>query len=137
MQYSRRAALAYYSAGAGGIPGNSDAGAMQTWVLWNLLGLYPMTGQNVFLIGSPFFRDLTLALGDGGEKEQKTLRITSTGGDRVAAPYVQSLKVNGCAWTQSWVTWEDVFADGGTMEFVLGSNRTQWATGPLPPSPAS
>jgi hypothetical protein len=36
--------------------------------------------------------------------------------------YVQSLKVNGKACTQSWLTWNDVFANGGTMEFVLGGD---------------
>jgi len=39
VKYSRHAALAYYNAGTGGIPGNSDAGAMQTWILWNMIGL--------------------------------------------------------------------------------------------------
>ncbi|KYG49118.1 glycoside hydrolase family 92 protein [Acidomyces richmondensis BFW] len=33
VKYSRRAALAFYGAGTDGIPGNSDAGAMQTWIL--------------------------------------------------------------------------------------------------------
>lgn len=132
VKYSRHAALAYYNAGTGGIPGNSDAGAMQTWALWNMIGLYPMTGQDYFLIGSPFFSDLSIQLGNN-----KTLRITSTGGDRYEAPYVQSLKVNGNQWQKSWVTWNDIFANGGQLDFVLGSNQTIWASGPSPPSPAS
>lgn len=132
VKYSRHAALAYYSASTGGIPGNSDAGAMQTWILWNMIGLYPMTGQTTFLIGSPFFEELTIDLGDG-----KTLCVTSCGGDRYTAPYVQSLKVNGKTWDKAWVSWEDVFENGGTMKFVLGKEQVLWATGELPPSPAS
>jgi putative alpha-1,2-mannosidase len=50
---------------------------------------------------------------------------------------VQSLKVNGKEWTQSWLTWADVFASGGPMEFVLGSEPVNWATGSLPPSLAT
>jgi putative alpha-1,2-mannosidase len=128
---SRTAAKAYYQATPGGLPGNSDAGAMESWVLWVMLGLYPMTGQTTFLIGSPWFSDLTIALGDG-----KSLKITTTGGSDTSF-YVQSLKVNGKPWTQSWVTWADVFQRGGTMDFVLGPNPANWTTGPPPPSPAS
>jgi putative alpha-1,2-mannosidase len=91
-----------------------------------------MTGQTTFLVLSPWFPRLTINLGNG-----KSLRITTTGGDKDTAFYVQSLKVNGKAWTKSWVAWEDVFAKGGSMEFELGAAPVNWATGELPPSPAS
>ncbi|EMR67280.1 putative glycosyl hydrolase protein [Eutypa lata UCREL1] len=106
---------------------------MESWILWNMIGLYPMTGQPVFLVGSPWFADLTIDLGDG-----KKLEITSTGGDSSDEAYqVQSLKVNGEDWDKAWVSWDDVFANGGTMEFVLGTDAADWATGPAPPSPAT
>ena len=97
-----------------------------------MIGLYPMTGQTTFLVGSPFFEHLVIDLGS-----DKKLTITSTGGNRYTAPYVQSLKVNGKSWKQAWVTWDEIFANGGTLDFVLGTNQTLWATGALPPSPAS
>lgn len=99
-----------------------------------MIGLYPVTGQTTFLIHSPWFESMTIDLGEG-----KNLKITSTGGDGNGDTnyYVQSLKVNGKRWKKSWLTWDDVFAHGGTMEFVLGAEAKQWATGALPPSPAS
>ncbi|KAF9629758.1 hypothetical protein BFW01_g10961 [Lasiodiplodia theobromae] len=125
-----------YNAGRGGIPGNSDAGAMQSWILWNMIGLYPVTGQTTFLVGSPWVEQLTISLGDG-----KSLNITSNVDAATqrgqGAYYVQSLTVNGEAWDKSWVTWEDVFAEGGEMAFVLGTTPQNWATGDAPPSPAS
>jgi predicted alpha-1,2-mannosidase len=132
VKYSRHAALSYYSASTGGIPGNSDAGAMQTWILWNMIGLYPMTGKTNFLIGSPWFEYLKIDLGPN-----KSLTVTSSGGNPYNAYYVQNLKVNGAVWDKSWVTWEDVFANGGTMDFFLGEEAVLWANGTLPPSPAS
>ncbi|KAK5136210.1 hypothetical protein LTR08_003817 [Meristemomyces frigidus] len=132
VKHSRSAAKAYYNAGNSGLPGNSDAGAMQTWLLWNMIGLYPMTGQDFFLIGSPWFERLEIQLGTN-----KSLIVTSTGGDADTAYYVQSLTVNGKPWDRAWVTWEEVFADGGRMDFVLGSEPMRWANGTLPPSPAS
>ncbi|KAE8442713.1 hypothetical protein EG329_002904 [Mollisiaceae sp. DMI_Dod_QoI] len=131
---SRKVAKGDYNTGVNGLPGNSDAGAMQTWLLWNMIGLYPVTGQTTFLIHSPWFESMTIDLSNG-----KNLQITSTGGDGNGDTdfYVQSLKVNGKQWTQNWLTWDDVFANGGTMEFVLGPNPVQWATDPVPPSPAT
>lgn len=133
VKRSRFVAKSYYGTSASGLPGNSDAGAMQTWLLWNMIGLYPMTGQPIFLIGSPWFPQMTISLGTG-----KQLNISSTGGDGGnSAIYVQSLKVNGQAWDKSWVSWSDIFENGGVMEFKLGSEPIDWATGELPPSPAS
>jgi predicted alpha-1,2-mannosidase len=128
---SRHVATTEYNSGPGGLPGASDAGAMQSWILWNMIGLYPMTGQTTFLIGSPWFKDMTIQLGGG-----KTVKMTATGGSNTSF-YVQSLKVNGQAWDQNWLSWGDLFANGGTMDFVLGPNATKWDTGSLPPSPAS
>lgn len=134
VKQSRTVAKDNYSTGPAGLPGNSDAGAMQTWLLWNMIGLYPVTGQTTFLIHSPWFESLTIDLGD-----DKTLNVTSTGGDGNGDSnyYVQSLKVNGKKWTKNWLTWDDVFARGGTLEFELGANAVNWSTGALPPSPAS
>ena len=97
-----------------------------------MIGLWPMTGQTTFLILSPWFPELSINLGTG-----KQLQITTKGGNKETAFYVQSLKVNGKDWDKAWVTWQDVFADGGTMDFILGAEKVDWATGDLPPSPAS
>lgn len=134
VSQSRKIAKEYYHTGTSGLPGNSDAGAMQTWLLWNMIGLYPVTGQTTFLIHSPWFESLTIDLGD-----DKKLRITATGGDGNGDDniYVQSLRVNGKTWTRNWLTWEDVFVDGGTLEFELGQTPTNWTAEDLPPSPAS
>ncbi|ORY23917.1 glycosyl hydrolase family 92-domain-containing protein, partial [Naematelia encephala] len=43
----------YYSLDPSGYPGNTDAGAMQSWGLWGLLGLFPVTSQPIYLIGAP------------------------------------------------------------------------------------
>ncbi|OBR08994.1 Glycosyl hydrolase family 92 [Colletotrichum higginsianum IMI 349063] len=131
VERSRFVAKSYYKPAPNGLPGNSDAGAMESWLLWNMIGLYPLTGQTTFLIGSPWFSDLTISLGDGRE-----LKVSSTGGSEDAY-YVQSLRVNGKQWDKAWVTWGDIFANGGTLEFELGFAPKEWATGDLPPSPAS
>ncbi|KAL2840796.1 glycosyl hydrolase family 92-domain-containing protein [Aspergillus pseudoustus] len=131
---ARNVAKSNYHTGVTGLPGNSDAGAMQTWLLWNMIGLYPVTGQTTFLIHSPWFESLTIELGGG-----RTLRVSSTGGDGSgdSSIYVQRLRVNGKDWRNNWLEWDDVFSRGGTLDFELGAEPSDWFTGPVPPSPAS
>ncbi|KAK7567492.1 putative alpha-1,2-mannosidase [Phyllosticta citricarpa] len=127
-----------YGTGPSALPGNSDAGAMQSWLLWNMLGLYPLTGQTTFLIGSPWFANVSVALGGG-----RFLNVSTNVGhdDQVQSGkwFVQSLSVNGNPWTQNWLTWEDVFAHGAELVFELDSvPNSAWERGaPLPPSPAT
>jgi putative alpha-1,2-mannosidase len=63
----------------------------------------------------------------------KTLDVTARGLGEDSY-YVQSLKVNGQEWNKSWLSHDDI-ANGGTLEFVLGSEPALWDTGDLPPSP--
>ncbi|APA07096.1 hypothetical protein sscle_02g018660 [Sclerotinia sclerotiorum 1980 UF-70] len=140
--YQSRKVAKTYNLSPSGLPGNSDAGAMQTWLIWNILGLYPITATPNFLITSPWFESTTIDLGpsDSAPYDRKKLTITSTGGDGNGDNdiYVQSLKVNGVLWDKNWVTWSDVFENGGVMEFVLGSEPSDWdGDGERVPSPAS
>lgn len=115
-------------------------------VIWQMLGIYPVVTQTVYLVGSPWFPDLNMTVNGN-----QTLRITvSTAGTQnaTAAPapapsasfgqenfYVQSLKINGEDWNQNWFEHEDVMVNGGSIEFELGPNFKVWETGDVPPSP--
>ncbi|TVY51721.1 putative secreted glycosidase [Lachnellula cervina] len=118
----------YYNSGKSGLPGNSDSGALDSWMLWQMLGFYPVATQPVYLIGSPWFTDISMAVGDGKRLSIKAQNLSDS------SYYVQSVKVNGQAWNQSWFTHDDI-KDGGSLEFVLGSSPTAWDSGLLPPSP--
>ncbi|KAM5491161.1 hypothetical protein MaudMau93_002184 [Microsporum audouinii] len=118
----------YYSTLPSGLPGNSDAGAIDSWLIWNFLGLYPVVTQPVYLLSSPWFSNVSVSVGDNS-------RLIITAENLSEKSYfVQSVRVNGKAWTKSWIGHDDI-KDGGTIEFVLGSDMTSWDTGELPPSP--
>jgi putative alpha-1,2-mannosidase len=144
---SREIINEYYSNQRDGVPGNSDAGALEGWMVWNILGkcclndygkvmltdldggLYPIVTQPIYLLLSPWFSDLSISVSGN-----KTLKITAAGLED--GPFVQSVKVNGVQWDKSWVTHDDlVGGEGGQIEFILGSEKTEWDRGDLPPSP--
>ncbi|KAL7957493.1 family 92 glycosyl hydrolase [Trichoderma compactum] len=117
-----------YFAGSNGLPGNSDAGAMDSWMLWQMLGLYPVVTQPVYLILAPWFEDISVSVGGS-----YTLRIKAKGLSN-SSFFVRSLKVNGKPWNKSWLEHSDI-AKGGLLEFVLGPEPKPWDTGDVPPSP--
>ncbi|CAG8546785.1 14345_t:CDS:10, partial [Dentiscutata heterogama] len=45
-----------------GIPGNDDSGAMGSWYAFNVLGLFPIAGTDIYLINSPQFETITIYL---------------------------------------------------------------------------
>jgi len=127
---SRQTVNTYYSSSPSGLPGNSDAGALDSWLIWNMLGFYPVVTQPIYLLLSPWFDDISINVGGSGNA---TLRITAKGLSDTSY-FVQSVRVNGQQWNQSWVSHDDI-KDGGSIEFMLGSKMVSWDTGALPPSP--
>lgn len=63
-----------------GLPGNDDAGTMSAWLVFASLGVFPIAGTDVYLLGSPVFTEATLHL-PGGD-----LRVVApvTADDRLA-----------------------------------------------------
>lgn len=124
----------FYHDGPSGIPGNDDAGSMSSWLVWNMIGLYPVVTQPIYLILSPWFEDISIRLGEAGS----LLKIVATGLHK--GPYVQSLKVNGKSWDKSWISHRDLLLEdggGGLLEFTMGAEMAEWDSGELPPSPGA
>ena len=82
------------------------------------------------MIGSPVFENQTIRLSNG-----KTFQIVC----RNYSPenkFIQSAKLNGKVWDQSWFSHEDLMK-GGVLEFVMGKRPNKaWAAGDdaVPPS---
>lgn len=47
-----------YSLNNNGVPGNDDNGGLSSWLVFNLLGLFPIVGTNQIKIGLPFFKEV-------------------------------------------------------------------------------
>jgi hypothetical protein len=71
----RRIVNDYFNDSPEGLPGNDDSGAMSSWLIWNMLGLYPVAGQDLYIVGSPLIRSYSIALPNG-----KRLQVSAKGG---------------------------------------------------------
>ncbi|KAI1842823.1 hypothetical protein JX266_010999 [Neoarthrinium moseri] len=133
VNQSRALANQYFHDALYGVPGNSDAGALNSWLIWQMLGLYPIVTQPVYLLESPWFSDINITINGN-----QTLRVTSSGDHATLGQqgyYVQSVKINGQVWDKNWFNHEDVMVNGGTIEFTVGKEPTTWESGDVPPSP--
>jgi predicted alpha-1,2-mannosidase len=112
-----------------GIPGNDDSGAMSSWLIFSTLGLFPVAGQDVYLISTPSIPDASLALGNG-----KRLRIIAKNLDGQGLNrYVQSATLNGVALPNSWFRHAQI-KDGATLILAMGSSPSNWGREVPPPS---
>jgi predicted alpha-1,2-mannosidase len=97
-----------------GIPGDEDGGGMSAFVVFSMLGFYPVTpGIPTYDVGSPVFEKATIHLKNG-----KDFVIVAGNASR-ENKYVQSIRLNGQALNQVWFRHADI-ANGGTLEVTMG-----------------
>lgn len=123
-----------FTATDAGLPGNDDSGAMGSFLFFSMAGLFPVAGQNVYLLSAPFFESVSLTHPVTGKTA--TIRVTSGWDADYQSIYIQNATVNGQAWSKSWIGHE-FFTEGWTVELSLGTNEsTSWGTavGDRPPS---
>lgn len=120
-----------FGTGRGGLPGNDDSGGLSSWYVWASLGLFPVAGQNLFLVNAPSFNSSTINLASA------PLRIMTEGfvEPQAGGPvqYVQSALLNGVPLERSWITGSE-FHSGGELLVRLGSAPSTWGHQGRPPS---
>ena len=120
-----------FGTGRGGLPGNDDSGGLSSWYVWATLGLFPVAGQNIFLIHPPSFRYASMPMARG------TLTIDTSGfvepepGGPVQ--YIQAVSFNGTPVRESWMS-GTALHDGGRLHISLGPEPNEWGTANRPPS---
>ena len=51
--------------GEGGLPGNNDSGGLSSCYVWNALGIFPVSGQDLMMLGLPAVERAVLRLSNG------------------------------------------------------------------------
>lgn len=114
-----------------GIPGDEDGGGMSAFVVFSMMGFYPVTpGMPVYSMGSPIFDKITVHLHNG-----KSLRIICHNNSR-DNKYIQSFRLNGKPMEQAWFRHADI-VNGGVLELQMNNTpNKEFGAKPelLPPS---
>ena len=102
-----------------GMPGDEDGGGMSAFVVFSMMGFYPVTpGVPVYNLASPVFDRITIHLHNG-----KNLTIICRNNSR-DNKYVQSIKLNGRPLNQVWFKHADI-VNGGTLELQMGNTPNE------------
>jgi predicted alpha-1,2-mannosidase len=115
-----------------GIPGDEDGGGMSAFVVFSMMGFYPVTpGVPTYDLGSPVFDKVTIHLKNG-----KDFSIIAHG-TSLDNKYIEGIRINGHASDQVWFRHSDI-AQGGVIDLTMGDTPNK-ALGAAPPTfpPAS
>lgn len=105
------------------LSGNDDCGQMSAWYVFSALGFYPVCpASDYYVIGSPALKRADVHLSNG-----KTLTVRAEGLSEKNI-YIQSLTVNGRAWSSPFLPYREI-KDGGELVFTMGPEpNKQWGT---------
>jgi predicted alpha-1,2-mannosidase len=96
-----------------GMPGDEDGGGMSAFVVFSMMGFYPVTpGVPVYNLCSPVFDKISLHLQNG-----KTFSIVCRNNSS-RNKYLQSIRLNGKPLDQVWFRHTDL-VDGGRLELQM------------------
>lgn len=99
-----------FTEGRGGLPGNNDTGALSSYYVLAALGLFPVAGQDLFLIGSPFVDSAEVDLYNG---KKLSIRVNGNSDKNI---YVASVSFNGTELTDRRLKASDLMQGG---EFIF------------------
>lgn len=98
-----------------GVPGDEDGGGTSAFVVFTMMGFYPVTpGEPVYSIGTPFMPYAKVNLSNGN-----TFEIVAEGCSK-ENKYIQSATLNGKPHNSHFINHEDI-SGGGKLVLVMGS----------------
>ncbi len=110
-----------------GLPGQNMSGLLSEWYVWSAMGIYPIAGQDIYLIGSPLFSKTTIDIGDGNKFVIRALN------NSFRNKYVLSASLNGKQWNKAWFRYEDII-NGAELVLIMGPEPYDWGKDDPPPS---
>jgi putative alpha-1,2-mannosidase len=100
-----------------GVPGNDDCGAMSSWAVLTMMGIYSVDPTSLaYELVSPVFPRIILHLQQ--PYPGKTFTI-ETSEHPETTPYIHQVRLNGRTHTHNWISFPDIVA-GGRLEVTLG-----------------
>jgi len=131
---ARRIMKEMYTDQVDGLCGNEDCGQMSAWYVLSAMGFYPVTpGSNIYALGSPLFKKITIHLENGKEF---IIEAKNNSGSNI---YIQNATLNGNPWSKSFLNHDDM-AQGGNLILEMGNKPNEnWgsAEGDIPVSQIS
>lgn len=103
-----------------GMPGDEDGGGLSSFVVFSMMGFYPVTpGSGEYSIGTPFFTKVRLRMENGREL------VIEAPGSSDDCKYIGGASINGKELDKPWFTHEEI-KDGATIKMKMSGRHTGW-----------
>jgi predicted alpha-1,2-mannosidase len=101
----------YFKNTPDGLPGNDDTGTMSTWIVYSMMGIYPVIpGDMNYAVASPVFEEVNIKL-DPNFYPGEQITIRNTG----SSSKIKSIKLNGRTTKSFFINHSDL-VKGGILE---------------------
>ena len=112
-----------YGTGPGGLSGNEDAGQMSAWLVFSMMGFYPVCpGTPYYILGTPAFEEAVITLETGSQFKIQAKNLSESN------YFIQSATLDGEVFDRSWISHEELVT-GGELIFEMGPEpNPQWAS---------
>jgi predicted alpha-1,2-mannosidase len=113
QEWTTRIIAEEYGTGPGGLSGNEDAGQMSAWLVFSMMGFYPVCpASNQYIITKPAFDEIRILLPGG-----KFFLISQVRKDK-SGKYVKTVTMNGGRWDKWFINHEDI-VKGSRFTFLI------------------
>ena len=119
----------FFHATRNGLNDNEDMGCQSAWNMCSTLGLYPIMGQDLYMLVAPAFTRSEMALGASGKS--LVIEAPDAGEEHI---FVKAVTLNGKPLHRAWLRHHEI-AQGAVLRFTLDTAPGDWGTLELPPSP--
>ncbi|XOV92044.1 MAG: GH92 family glycosyl hydrolase [Bacteroidota bacterium] len=107
----------YYKNSPDGIPGNDDTGSLSAWLVFSMLGIYPVCpGDMNYAITSPYFKKVRIKLNSEYYRGSELIIQSNKPSDK--AIYINEIEFNGKP-INSYFIDHQLLTAGGTLNFEL------------------
>ena len=110
-----------------GLDDNEDMGCQSSFYLCSSIGVYPVMGQDLYLLTTPSFSRMEIELGSSGKK-----LVIEAPGAGARKPYIVKATLNGKPLNRAWLRHHEI-KDGAVLRFELSAKPGTWGRN-RPPS---
>lgn len=110
----------YFGAGPDGLPGNDDTGTMSAWLMYGMMGFYPITpGNPVYTLSAPVFDKVTIHLDPKYYSRDKiVIEAVNNSPENI---YIQTMELGGRNLRNYTISHQDL-VEKGHLKIFLGPN---------------
>lgn len=109
----------YFHTGPDGLPGNDDTGTMSAWLLYSMMGFYPVTpGQPIYTLTSPVFDKITIHL-DRDYYSNDSI-VIETENNSPQNIYIEKIESGNNSWRSYFISHDDLIRNGGIKFYLSG-----------------